>query len=466
MKRRSFLRGVGVVGGALSVGCTVSESSPQKARSDLPTEPWPGAGSPDREVFPLGVQSGDPEPDGVVIWTQSRSDVGELLATVMVWNGAWTEHATTAVEVTDGGFVHLMVDGLNSDQSIAFQFSDGVSYSAVGHAITAIAADSTANITFGASSCLSADHGDFPSLTRLVEAGHMDLFLQLGDSVYADGSETVEEFREFWAENLMATGMADVAASTPQLYTLDDHEIHNNFDQEDISGAVIDAGRDAFFENTPVRRHDDEPTRIWRSYKYGKTAEFFVLDCRTERNRKAGIYISPEQMDWLIDGLSKSDATWKVILNSVPITEMPEVYNIERVVYDRWYGYPFQRNQLLDSIHANAVKGVLFVSGDLHHPLFARVEETGYRSNIFEVLVGPAGSTVNPLAVLIETPEQYLWADSTWCGTRFELTHSGMAHITVIDEKGGTLLDCFFRDSGEVVAKFATHSYEVENRSE
>jgi len=109
-------------------------------------------------------------------------------------------------------------------------------------------------------------------------------------------------------------------------------------------------------------------------------------------------------MDWLKNALVASPCHFKIILNSVPITELSEHWPSAE---DRWQGYPAQRAELLDFLDSADLDNVWFISGDFHLGSVGRVDLPGVRRNRWEILVGPGATVSNPLALLGETiPEQ------------------------------------------------------------
>ena len=114
----------------------------------------------------------------------------------------------------------------------------------------------------------------------------------------------------------------------------------------------------------------------------------FILDCRQERTPSRGEYVSVAQMTWLKSALSSSPCHFKVILNSVPIAQLPDVWLMED---DRWQGYPRQRDELLNFIVDTPIDNVWFLAGDFHIGAVWRVESSGPRQQIWEILCGPGG---------------------------------------------------------------------------
>jgi len=109
---------------------------------------------------------------------------------------------------------------------------------------------------------------------------------------------------------------------------------------------------------------------IWQKFSYAQL-DSVVLDCRSQRDPAYDPDDSNKsmldgnnlgangQLQWLKDGLLASTATWKVIFTSV-------VTNLATKFPDGWAGYQTEWRDLRDFINTNQIKGVVFISGDLH----------------------------------------------------------------------------------------------------
>ena len=454
--RRSFLKALGAGGTALGMaGCGKPDPRPLTDPRPETPDAWQGLGEADPTAFPQGVQAGDPQSDGLILWTRAGLDDQVELLLARAVDGTWVEDPAVPCTVRDGGFVHHEV-ALEPDQPVAFQFRDGAGrLSPVGMARSAPAEDANVVVTLAATSCASQGHGDFPSMPAALARGPIDAWCWLGDTLYNDGVTNEAGYRANWQAQLSREGFQSVMSSTACIYTWDDHEVTNDWG-DTVYGSGVDPNRlsiayEAFFDHTPSRRDPNAPRRLFRSFRMGKTAEVFVLDCRGERDEQGGIYISQAQMDWLKNGLSTSTAPWKLILNSVPITDLPEIYDLDRVIRDRWEGYGTQRAELLEHIVDNGLSGVLFVSGDVHHGTFCRIDPPGgVADQLLEIFTGPAGSTRNPLGALLEDEAQFLWSDAVWNCTRISLHPGGFCQITVVGEEDETYLDTLFDIRGQV----------------
>jgi alkaline phosphatase D len=131
--------------------------------------------------------------------------------------------------------------------------------------------------------------------------------------------------------------------------------------------------------------------RIYRSLRFGKTLDLFMLDQRSYRaDQPCGDAIAPAcpeldqprdllgrtQMRWLKTELQASKAAWKVIGNEVLM--MPaKVTGDAYVTFDFWHGYPREREELLTHIDSKRIRDVVFVTGDIHTFIAGDVKTQG-----------------------------------------------------------------------------------------
>jgi alkaline phosphatase D len=268
-----------------------------------------------------------------------------------------------------------------------------------------------------------------------------DFFCLLGDTVYANATSK-SGYWDYWDYVLQQDGLYDLFSSCSVTPTWDDHEIANNFNWNDFSNAEerFENALWAFRRGLPQREGGDG--QIWRKISHGKVLDIFVLDCRGER--RGTNYISDEQMSWLKEELEGSDARFKIMMNSVPITDYEALLqSVEED--DRWQGFPEQRIELLSFIEDSGVEGVLWITGDFHMGAISKVgapEDIG--SSMHEVMVGPSGSFLNPIGDLMIETEQYLLGLSQWNHTRF-----------VCNPETGEIIVQFVGDSGDVLEEMS-----------
>jgi len=440
-------------GDSTDTGADTATRPPADPRTEEPSEDWEGVGPADTDAFPLGLQLGEPTDDALVAWAWApgASSVSFHVAT---WDGAsWVVSAPVVATPGAEGYVHQSLEGLGPDQPIAVQAESAGMFSPLVYGRTTPAADAEPEVFLGATSCLDQNHGEFPSLDEVRAVGRLDAMIWLGDTIYADGRRQIEEFRALWREQLGKGSFQRFLARVPGIWSWDDHEVGNNWDPQTIDPDWLDTAVQAFHETVPLPDHVRTSRRLWRSLRFGRTVELFVLDVRGERDAEAGHYVSPEQLQWLQEGLSASPCVWKVVATSVPITDMPALWDIGGAQEDRWDGFPgTQRQELLAHIRSEGLRGVFFVAGDLHQTTVSRVDVAGGDGDdLLEIMAGPGGSFLNTLARTIEG-EQFVYKDADWSAARLSFHPAGTARIQVAFEEGGDLmLDMTIDVDGNVV---------------
>jgi alkaline phosphatase D len=274
-----------------------------------------------------------------------------------------------------------------------------------------------------------------------VERYAPDLFIGLGDMIYADspcearglhGNDQVPggfglgtdlaSFRAHWRYTREDPAFARVLATTPYLAIWDDHEIvndagplHDTRSQPPWTEGVhlLPIGLRAFLEYNPIAVDVERtPGRLYRTLRRGRHVELFVLDTRQYRDanvapdlppetdaigevRRAKSLLGREQRAWLERKLAASDATWKVIVSSVPLA-IPTGSPPERG-RDGWAagrqdtGFARERDEILRFLHASGARDTLWITTDVH---FAQVfvhrpieGDPGFR--VIEAVSGP-----------------------------------------------------------------------------
>lgn len=443
LTRRSFLQ----IAGALGVAACGEEEAPiaepaGSAPSDDPgtsTAPADGGVAPgdagsnppppvpgvdldaipyQESAFPYGVMAGDAMPTQVMLWTR-HPGTDRLFVQVEELGAAGAKgkvvvsRAIDPKERSSAGFVHVDAAGLSpgARHRYAFYVADAagkpIARSPIGRVRAALAPGALEVITFGGTSCTHQNGAPYPELADAAKRT-FDFFIHGGDHVYTDAGAdavTLAQYRAKYAAAWGQPGMAALHGSTGMLTTWDDHEFLNNWDPETIAPARLDAALVSFFEHRAVRRNPAAPNRVWRNFVWGDTLEVLVLDARSERKpstRSAANaqFISPAQMTWLKQRLKASTAVFKFVVTSVPITNFPPSAAGEA---DKWEGYPAQREEILDYVQAQGLKGVWWLSGDLHFASIGGIGATGARRAMHEVLMGPGGTTARTNITLSST---------------------------------------------------------------
>lgn len=441
--------GAGPDGGASDAGPSDAGSADAGSPDAGPAPVPPPEATPEAVIatFPLGVSSGDATSEAAIFWTQ-YTGTRELELVVWEMDGASYGRTVTQELVTpaEGGYVHVDVSGLRAGARHRYTFFEregGVRTmrSPIGRLRAALDPEAVEPLVIGACSCTSNSRAA-DTLSRAGAREDLDVFLLLGDTTYNDGAETTDEYRNEWRESLARPGYRALRAASSVLCTWDDHEFDNDFDPERMPAAQQAAAKQAYFEHQPVRRDAASPDRLWKSLRWGLTAEIFLLDCRSERrpSTRGGSspeYVSRAQMDWLKTALSESRATFKILMNSVPIADFPGAFDLAR--NDRWEGYGAQRTEILEHIDREAIRGVLWVAGDFHLASAQRVSGSGAGSTQIEILAGPGAQSGNILAATLGGA-QFDFATSENNYTVIELDPAtGRARVWWIDADGSTI---------------------------
>ena len=126
-----------------------------------------------------------------------------------------------------------------------------------------------------------------------------------------------------------------------------------------------------------------EPERIFRSVRWGASVELFLLDARQYRNPNRYSMLGRRQKEWFFAALAKSSATFKFVGTPVPMAGGGG---------DRWDGYPKEREEMLRFITQKKLRGVSFMSADMHCASITRVPESG---GLIDITAGPLGAPLN-----------------------------------------------------------------------
>ncbi|MET0502763.1 MAG: alkaline phosphatase D family protein, partial [Candidatus Binatia bacterium] len=221
------------------------------------------------------------------------------------------------------------------------------------------------------------------TIMNAVRAHQPDFFLHLGDTIYADRGGNAYRLGDFWAK--YRANREDAASqlcfSETGVYVVwDDHEVTDDYLPGDPLAPI---GRKAFLDYWPIRRHGNEPERIYRSFRWGKALELFLLDTRQYRNRGRGTMLGKSQKEWLFEAISRSQAIFKFIGTSAPMAGGGR---------DRWDGYPSERAEMLRYIREKKIAGVVFLSADLHYAAVTRIPKS---SGLRDITAGPLAAPLN-----------------------------------------------------------------------
>jgi alkaline phosphatase D len=265
--------------------------------------------------FALGVASGYPAPDGIVLWTRLITD---LRAAVEIgWEIAADEgfqkivqRGTETAEPEWAHSVHAEVSGLAPGRHYFYRFHAGGAASPVGRTRTAPAAGATTErLRFAFGSCQQYEQGYFTAY-RHMAAEDLDLMVHLGDYIYesswgrapvrkheAGEPVTLDEYRNRYALYKSDPDLQAAHAAFPWLCTWDDHEVQNDYANDRSVG--LDpreeflrrraAAYQAYYEHLPLpkrMRPRGPDAQIYTRVDYGGLATFHVVDDRQYRSHQ------------------------------------------------------------------------------------------------------------------------------------------------------------------------------------
>jgi hypothetical protein len=189
-----------------------------------------------------------------------------------------------------------------------------------------------------------------------------------GDTTHADPRlEWIEEgndsaWREMYAYVYASPGLQNLLGiSDIDVATWDDHDFLQDGAHGQMTGKWPAL---AVYEEFHPAAVLPSTGGVYQRFSHGQ-ADFFVLDTRFWRS-KAGLtdgptksMLGPDQLQWLLDGLAASPATWKVIYT-------PTSWNPVGKQQDSWALYQYEAQVIRDWVATHGITGVVLVSGDLH----------------------------------------------------------------------------------------------------
>lgn len=338
-------------------------------------------------LFALGVAAGDPQADGLLLWTRlapvpNEPGAGMPMATVPVqWEIAEDARFGRVVGSGEafarpelGHSVHVEAGGLKPARRYWYRFRAGKEISPAGTARTAPIAAGVRHLRIGVAGCQHYEGGYYTAYRHLAEEDELDAIFHYGDYIYehwpqrgcprdaarqpvcvrqhdSDEIFSIDDYRRRYA---LYKGDADLQAAhafTAFLPTWDDHEIDNNWagdlDENGTPPAAFAlrraAAMQAWYENMPVRRAQF-PTqgrvRMYRRLDYGDLLRIHLLDtrqyrsdqlcadnesahCRTPGDTGPSHMLGAEQERWLAEGLGGGQR-WNLIGQQVMV--MPFTY--------------------------------------------------------------------------------------------------------------------------------------------
>jgi alkaline phosphatase D len=260
---------------------------------------------------------------------------------------------------------------------------------------------------------------------------------------WRDEARLREVFFAHWRYNRADPAVQHFLSRTPVYVQWDDHEVVNDFgagwDHWNAHTTarpgfptLVKAGRAAFFAWAPLQRHPAEPDRIYRSFRWGRHVELFIVDARSYRSRNDApdgprkTLLGAAQRDWLVAGLTGSRATFKIVAIDVPLSlatgTEPALMGRDAVANGSddpaaaRTGFEAEVGGILKALDAARVRGLVFLATDVHHPELIHhavdLDGDGRSLRFLELLSGPLRAVRGRPYPLDPTfAPRSLWAD-------------------------------------------------------
>ena len=356
------------------------------------------------DPFALGVASGQPRADSVVLWTRlliAPADAAQQAQAQTVVCEVFADEALrqpvrqwqVETDARRGHSVHVIASGLQPSTFYWYRFVCGSAVSPVGRTRTSPAMDARVSLLRMAhASCQHFEQGWYVAHREMAQR-ELDFVLFLGDYIYESSNpkyrlrahlggvpQTLDEYR---ARHAQYKGDADLRAchaAHPWVMTWDDHEVVNDY-ANDQDNRYSDpqvflrrraAAYQAYFEHMPLRIGPDDAQphrmRIHDRMAWGQLADIWTLDCRQYRSHQAcpdpnrggarvvvgceelqdasRSMLGAEQEAWLMPGLTSSTRRWKILAQSTQMSSSGVATPLGRSSFnDAWDGYPRARER-------------------------------------------------------------------------------------------------------------------------
>jgi alkaline phosphatase D len=372
------------------------------------------------DPFTLGVASGYPEPNAVVLWTRLAPEPlapggGMPSAPVPVSFEVGEDEALrnvvrrgTAYATPDFAHsVHVEVTGLMPARDYWYRFTSGGARSPVGRTRTAAARGAALErFTFALAACQNYEQGHYAAYGAMA-ADELDLVVHVGDYIYEgrgtsrvrehDFSEcyTLDDYRQRYALYKSDPLLQRAHAAAPWMLVSDDHEVANDYagldsgqgDPPELFLARRAAAYQAYYEHLPLPRRlvpFDGRQRLHTTRAFGDLVSVVMLDGRQYRSPQAcrpGTLVEPcaelaseqrtmlggPQEQWLASTLAGSAARWSLLAQQTLFAHFDQSGPRPLAYWaDGWNGYPAARARLIDALVAHETRNPVILSGDIH----------------------------------------------------------------------------------------------------
>lgn len=452
---------------AVLTGCT-----PEFRPGLPPSSPFAEGTTVTNGMLTHGVASGDVTSESALVWFRTAGPAQAMVE----WTpdsadgGAGALRSAPMTTSREHDFTAAVrLDGLRSGMRYRYRVLTGEARAEAGDGRFVTAADSTVShpVTF----LWSGDLGG-QGHCRDQQAGYriFDTMLQwqpafvllLGDTIYGDercpsppnvpGSDflatTLDGYRAKHRYQRGDQALQRLLASAPVYVIWDDHEVRNNF--SGLHDPLMPIGRQALLEYWPIGTPPEDQHRLYRSVRWGGDLELFILDTRQYRSLNADpdgerkTMLGKAQRDWLLEGLARSTATWKVIATSVPLA-VPKAGSKMAPGNDGWArgadgtGFQTELRLIVGELLARHVRNVVWLTADVHFAQVNAYDPDGDgRADFHEFISGPlSAGTKQPVRSDIEFRPTTLYSEGGFLNFGKVTVEGTTLRLEILDETGG-----------------------------
>ena len=279
----------------------------------------------------------------------------------------------------------------------------------------------------------------FPAFSAML-AQDPAFFIFNGDTIYADATTKVggaaTTLPQYWAkykENREDGFFQALTSRVPLIVNWDDHEVANDF--RGPEEPLMPIGRQAFHEYWPL---SVGPERIYRSIRWGREVEVFVLDGRQYADPLGApdgpdkSLLGVEQRDWLLDAVTRSTATWKILVTSSPLSTLRSVQGPQ----DDYASYEFELGLILDAFRDAGVDNFVWLTADVHWGQAVEYPERGFWEFVGSPIGANPRAVSRPLSPTFGPQERFLRLNQRLYGSVFADAAAGSLTVRLHDEGG------------------------------
>ncbi|MES3003946.1 MAG: alkaline phosphatase D family protein [Pseudomonadota bacterium] len=425
----------------------------------LPRSAWSQAQRFTSDPFALGVASGSPLHDSVVLWTRLVSPALGNDAVTVQWEVAHDEafsriaqrgQAQALAELAHS--VHAEVGGLEPDRWYFYRFIAGGVTSPVGRTRTFPAPDAMVqSLRFAYASCQRWEHGYFSAYRHMREE-KLDAVIFLGDYIYEYAGAanpvrvppggwvtTLEGYRQRYALHKGEAELQAMHAACPWVVTWDDHEVQNDYagvTAGNSGPAVPDfaarraAAYQAFYEHMPVRAsaltravaglQAGAEVRLYSHQRLGRLGSLIVLDDRQYRGAQAcspggrlgsatldpatcaawddpaRTLLGAAQEAWVDGAFAQANTGWTVVAQQTLFGRRDFKAGPGQSLWnDGWDGYAAARGRFSQSLQKNRVANPVLLGGDVHENWVGHVKADYDRADSATIGVELCGTSIS-----------------------------------------------------------------------